>query len=121
MTNKEIMDIVSIIANKYIEIKDEVSNEGKDEYRLIASFMATLYIMAFSDVEEKEGLEKAQEAFKDSLHTIVETFLKGYKAEIEDVEEQAINIFLDEFINKETKTESLLYDDFSSETTEDWG
>ena len=121
MTNKEIMDIVSIITNKYIEIKDEVSNTGKDNHRLIASYMATLYIMAFCDVEEKEGLEKAQEAFKDSLHTIVETFLKGYKTATEDVEEQAINIFLDEFINEETYTESLLDGDFSCETTEDWG
>lgn len=97
MTNKKIMDIVSIITKKYIEIKDEVSNTGKDNHSLIASFMATLYIMAFSDVEEKEGLEKAQEVFKNSLHTIVETFLKGYEAVTEDVEEQAINIFLDEW------------------------
>lgn len=97
MTNKEKMDIASLITKKYMEIEEAIDSIEKDNHKLVASFMATLYILAFSDIEEEEGIEKAQMAFKDSLCTIVETFLKGYEATTEDVNEQSINIFLDEW------------------------
>lgn len=97
MNNKELMDIVSLIAKRYIEIKKDVSNTGKDNHELMASYISTLYIMALSDAEDDEGFANAQNLFKDSLCSIINSFMNGYEKFTEDVSEQAINIFLDEW------------------------